>query len=207
MSVALYDKALVEKLNKWSKDTNLTITGPNETKRLFQVVTDTTNDSPIKLPLISITRKGGFEILSTEKRPLTFDGLDLEANENKSMQLNAVPIRIEYQLDVYTRYLEEADQYIRNLVFNIINYPKLQVILPYMNKNYVHDANIRLTSEISDNSDIPERLISGQFTRWSIPLFIDDAYLWDIRVRDNYKIDIKNMGIDYEIDISKEKSL
>lgn len=206
MSIALYDKALVEKLNRWSKDTNLTITGPSETKRLFQVVTDTTNDSPIKLPLISLTRKGGFEILSTEKRPLTFDGLDLEANKNKSMQLNAIPIRIEYQLDVYTRYLEEADQYIRNLVFNIINYPKLQVILPYMSKNYVHDANIRLTSEISDNSDIPERLISGQFTRWSIPLFIDDAYLWDIRVRDNYKIDIENMGIDYEIDIDKEKS-
>lgn len=198
MSVALYDKALIEKLQNWTKDTNLTITGPNETRRLFQVVADNTNDSPIKLPLISLTRVNGFEILSMEKRPLTFDGLDLDKNEKRVLQLNAIPIRIEYQLDVYTRYVEEADQYIRNLVFNIINYPKLQVVLPYMDEKFIHDANIRMTSEVSDNSDIPERLISGQFSRWSIPLYIDDAYLWDIRIRDNYKIDI-------EYTIDKEK--
>ena len=47
-----------------------------------------------------------------------------------------------------------------------------------------------MSSDISDNSDIPERLISGQFTRYTIQLEIDDAYLFDIRYRDVYSLEI-----------------
>ena len=41
---------------------------------------------------------------------------------------------------------------------------------------------------MEDNSEIPERLVQGQFTRLTLNLSIDDAYLWDFRVRDNYII-------------------
>jgi chorismate synthase len=51
-----------------------------------------------------------------------------------------------------------------------------------------HISNIRLTTEVEDNSDIPERLISGQFTRLTIGIDIDDAYLFDVRIRDNLSI-------------------
>ena len=192
MGVYLYDEAFLKKLQHWTKDTAVTLTGVNETSRLFQVIADKTNDKPINLPLIALSRKGGFEILSLEKRPITFDGMMLESTQEKALMVNAIPISIEYQLDVYARYTEEADQYLRNLIFNIINYPKLQVTLPYKDKNFTHDANIRLTSTIEDNSDIPERLIPGQFVRMSIPIYIDDAYLWDIKVRDNIMIE-KNL--------------
>ena len=49
-------------------------------------------------------------------------------------------------------------------------------------------ANIRLTTEVRDNSAVPERLIPGQFTRYTIGINIDDAYLFDVRTRDNYSI-------------------
>ncbi|MBO5711334.1 MAG: hypothetical protein J6R47_00710, partial [Acholeplasmatales bacterium] len=101
---------------------------------------------------------------------------------------NAIPIGIAYQLDIYTRYLEEADEYARNFIFNIINYPKLTIELPYESQGIKHDANIRITSDIDDNSDIPERLIPGQFTRLTLGINIDDAYLFDVRVKDNLSI-------------------
>ena len=190
MSVGLYDKTFLEKLQSWTKDTAVTIVGPDETNRLYQQIADTTNDSPIKLPFISLKRPGGFTILNTGKKPLTFDGATLDANYDKAKQLNAIPISIPYQLDIYTRYRNEADEYVRNIVFNIINYPKLDINIPYNGANYIHHSNIRLAGEIDDASDIPERLISGQFVRMSMKIDIDDAYLFDVRYRDVYSIEV-----------------
>ena len=64
MSAYYYDTALLEKIKKWTDGTNITITGVNETKRLFEVVADGNQDKPIKLPLIAITRNGGYTILN-----------------------------------------------------------------------------------------------------------------------------------------------
>ena len=185
MSVALYDDALVQKFSNWTKETNLQIYGPNEVTRLFEMEIDESNDRPIKLPLIGISRAGGYQILNQSKRPLSFDGLTLNANLEKSLQLNAIPISITYQIDVYTRYLKEADEISRNLVFNIINFPKLPVTFTYNNYEYTHNSNIRLNDTIEDNSSIPERLSLGQFSRLTLSILVDDAYLWDTRVRNN----------------------
>ena len=190
MSVGLYDETFLEKLKGWTKGTAVTIVGPDETNRLYQQIADTTNDSPIKLPFISLKRPGGFTILNTGKKPLTFDGATLDANYDKAKQLNAIPISIPYQLDIYTRYRNEADEYVRNIVFNIINYPKLDINIPYNGANYIHHSNIRLAGEVDDASDIPERLISGQFVRMSMKIDIDDAYLFDVRYRDVYSIEL-----------------
>lgn len=189
MGVRLYDEALLAKLQGWTRNTKLNITGVNDTRRVFQVIGDKTGDEPIKLPLITLSRPAGYEILNTNKKMLTFDGALIGVSEKYGKQLNAVPIQINYQLDVYAKYLAEADEYARNLVFNIINYPKVTVTLPYNDSKFEHDSNIRLLSEVQDNSDVPERLIPGQFTRLSLSLTIDDAYLFDIRVRDNISID------------------
>ena len=194
MSVGLYDKAFIDKLESWTRDTKVTIVGPNDTERLFQVIADGQNDKPIQLPLISLKRAGGFTVLNTGKRPLSFDGALLDATDENSKNLNAIPISIPYQLDLYTRYRNEADEYIRNIVFNIINYPKMIIDIPYNNEHYKHAANIRMSGDVEDNSDIPERIITGQFYRMSINIVIDDAYLWDVRYRDVY-------SIEYSIDL------
>jgi hypothetical protein len=190
LSVGLYDSTFLEKLQSWTKGTAVTIVGPDETNRLYQQIADNNNDSPIKLPFISLKRPGGFTILNTGKRPLTFDGATLDANYDKAKQLNGIPISIPYQLDIYTRYRNEADEYVRNIVFNIINYPKLDINIPYNGANYIHHSNIRLAGEIDDASSIPERLISGQFVRMSMKIDVDDAYLFDVRYRDVYSIEL-----------------
>ena len=188
MSGCIYDEALLAKLKSWAEKAQIQVLEIDETSRLVQVIADTTNDTPIKLPLIALSRQSGYEILNVNKKPLTYDGADLSTTYDKSLQLNAIPILINYQLDVYTRYLKEADSYMRELIFNIINHPTLKVTIPYNSADLVHNATIRLASTVEDNSNIPERLISGQFYRLSLKLNIDDAYLWDARVRTNVHI-------------------
>lgn len=189
MSVKLYDDAFVKKLQNWTRNTNVHITSPDETSRLFEVIADETHDSPIQLPLIALSRPGGFTVLQSTKVPMSYDGITLgSALSGRSKLLNAIPISIPYQLDVYTRYQTECDAYIRNIVYNIINYPKLEIMIPYENENLIHHSNIRMEPEVSNTSAIPERLIVGQFTRMSVKINIDDAYLWDIKYRSNYDI-------------------
>ena len=188
MSASLYDKALVNKLQNWIKDDTLKITSPNETRRLFEYKADITNDKPIELPLITLRKDPTMTILQTNKKPTSFDGWRKDVISTGTTQLNNVPIQLNYQIDIYTRYEEEAEEYVRNFVFNIINYPKLEIEIPYNNSNIKHNSNIRLLPDINNNSDIPERLIPGQFTRYTISINIDDAYLWDYRTKENARI-------------------
>ena len=196
MGVKLYDDALLAKFKRWTNNTQVRLTGVDETKRLFEVIADSNNDSNIKLPIIAISRNGGYVILNKNKRPISYAGSTAAQSAQKGAKLNVIPIGISYQIDIYTRYLAEADEYARNLVFNIINYPKLEVDIPYESLGLTQVANIRITADVEDNSAIPERLIPDQFSRFTLTIDIDDAYLFDVRVQDNISI-----SSDIQIDI------
>lgn len=203
MSVCLYDEALIKKLKNWTDKTQINIYGPEDSGRMFEVIGDNTDDKPVKLPIISLRRPGGYTILNPNKKPQTYDGFRIRstAGDEKMMKLGVIPIIISYQLDIYCRYLKEADALSRSLIFNIINHPTLEIIIPYNDINLTHNATIRVGEDVEDNSGVPERLVPGQFTRLTLAVTIDDAYLWDARPRENLSIQID--GINVEEDISK----
>ena len=191
MAIRLYDEAIYEKIKKWVKDPNMRVLSPNESSRLFQLRADQTNDKPITLPLIAISRGSNIDIATT-KRALTEDGQHIYATEDRSLVLNAIPMELSYQLDIYCKYFNEADEYLRNFLFNLINYPKISIEIPYNNTKIIHNSTIRVASPVADTSDIPERLISGQFTRLSISIKIDDAYMFSVPWLDNWSISETN---------------
>ena len=178
MSVTLYDTAVKKKIQGWVLDTNMTILAPDEVSRLYQWKADTTNDAPIELPLIAITRDRDFNIRITAKRAMSHEGLVFNSEDGISDHLNAIPITINYNVNIYTRTLEQADEYMRNFVFNLINYPTLKIEIPYNDSKLEYTSFLTLQPEISDNSDIPERLIAGQFSRMTVRFALNDAYLF-----------------------------
>ena len=198
MSVYLYDEAFIDKLRNWTKDTQIQVFSPDDTKRLYEVIADKNNDKPIELPIICLRRQTNLNITNQGKRPLTFDGMTLAQSQEAAIKLNAIPMTINYQLDIYTRYMKEADEFLRNLTFNIINYPKLTIKIPYNGFDDHHNGFIRMSEEVNNTSDIPERLINGQFTRYTFNIMIDDAYLWNIKEKGNLSIIV-------ETDIEKEQ--
>lgn len=188
MSVRLYDDALVNKIKNWVKDEKVRILSPDETLELFQKTANDNNDEPISLPIISLTRSREVDLDHPHKKMMTYDGMMLDATIDKSLQIDAIPMTLNYQLDIYTRYKYEADEYMRNFVFNLVNHPKVKVVLPYNDINYTHYSNVRLVPTIEDNSDVPNRLVSDQFTRWTISFTIDDAYLFSLPYKSNVHI-------------------
>ncbi|MBO5712067.1 MAG: hypothetical protein J6R47_04445, partial [Acholeplasmatales bacterium] len=67
MGVRFYDEAFLKKLQKWTAGTQVALTGVNETRRLFETVIDKNNDRSIQLPLIALSRPGGYTILNKNK--------------------------------------------------------------------------------------------------------------------------------------------
>lgn len=187
MSVTLYDEALLKKFKFWIKDDKLTILGVNESTDLFRYRLDENNDRPLQLPIISLSRDPRIDIVSTNKQSLTYDGFKVESKGGRTNQLNMVPITIRYQLDIYTRYDYEGQEYIRNFIFNLINYPTVAIEVPYNDSKLVMNGYIHLDNEVNDNSDIPEKLIRDQFRRHTLSFSLD-AKLYDYRTYDNWKI-------------------
>ena len=193
MSVYLYDEALVSKIKYWTEKTQIHVYGVDEIRDLFQVIADENKDKPITLPILTITRPKGYTIINSNKQPTTYNGIRVIQGQDTASMLAKIPINIQYQFDVYTRFQKEADMYMRNLVFNIINYPTLSINIPYRDINFRHNANIRITSDVMDTSNNSVKLFNGQFTRLSVTVNIDDAYLWDLRVANNLSIEDANI--------------
>ena len=204
MGVRFYDQALLEKFQKWVKDPNMTILGPSDINRTFQIIADKKQDKEVRLPLIILSRNPSFMVGNISKQPLTHNAYRYvdSADHSKTVQINAVPITLNYQIDIISRYYEEADEYVRNFIFNLINYPKLSVTIPYNGIDYVHNSSISMNPEIVDNSDNSQRLFQGQFSNWTIKFDIDNAYLFSVPITRTWEIteielDVKENDTEY----------
>lgn len=202
MGIRLYDEAVANKINSWlpkSKNRTIQVLKPDEVERLYQIEADETNDSPLQLPLIAISRESQINLLQKTMVPMSFDGLMLESDGSHTLELNAIPISLTYQLDIYTRRFDEGDELLREFIFKLINNPQIVIDLPYNNQHLKHVATLQMQASVEDTSAITERLFSGQFTRWTLRFDIVGAYLFSIPYVDNVKIgdiDISNVSGD-----------
>jgi hypothetical protein len=186
MALRYYDDVIAAKIKYWMPDDNsLRILKPEETRRLFETYADDNKDAKIKLPLIALSRNTDVELLLNIKNPRSFDGLKIEQDKAGTKQLNIIPVKLQYQMDIYAKTYEKADEYLRQYLFKLVNNPTIHIDVPYNGTTYKHIAYIRVLPNISDTSNITERIFSGQFTRWTIQFEITDAFLFNIPYKPN----------------------
>jgi hypothetical protein len=168
--------------------------------------------------MITLSRRDELELLSTAKNPKSYDGLRLIPKEvptdlttfkgenfkrakasipEGTFVYNVIPIRPEYQLDIYAKTAEECEEYVRNFLFKLINNPTMRIEIPYNDLKLEHTAYIRILPNIANTSAIAERLFSGQFTRWTIQFELHDAFLFSIPYKKNWRI------LDSEVETSE----
>ena len=189
MAFEYYDDALVGKLMKWTPtNLQLRVLKPDDTKRLMELKADDSRDKQLRLPFIALSRNNEIELLLNVKNPRSFDGLTLNKTEEKTLQMNVIPVKLQYQLDIFAKTQVEAEQYVREYLFKLINNPVIKIVIPYNGQEVPQIANIKVLSNVADTSDIPQRLFVGQFTRWTIQLEILDAFLYNLPYRQNWKI-------------------
>ena len=184
--IFLYDTALLERFKRWFNNPNITISG--DTKSLFMSQADINETESFPMPLIGITRGQTIGVLATNKKPMSFRSQRTSHNDEQIFTLNAIPINLLYQIDIYTRRRQDNDNILRELIFKLINNPALTIEIPNSDK-LTHRFNMRIRDEITDNSDIPEHLIRGEYFRSTIDIFIDDAYLFEHKGKDRWTIE------------------
>ncbi len=206
MAVTYYDDAIIYKLKKWIPEaSNLRVLKPDETKKLFEETADDNNDKPFKLPLIALSRNPDITLLSNTKQSRSFDGLKILGTPEQTAQLNIIPIKVEYKLDIYTKTYEDGEEYLRNFLFKLINNPAIAIDIPYNGAHIKHIANLRVLNTVSDTSAITERIFSGQFTRWTIQIELQDGFLFSIPYRNNWKIGEVNLEPTTSINVKGEE--
>jgi hypothetical protein len=190
MAISYYDEAVTHKIKGWLADNSkLRVLAPDETTRLIQLAAEDSNDKPLTLPLIAISRNKDIEVESAIKQNKSFDGLVI-AKDNVTAQtvhLNVIPIKTTYQLDIYTKKRIEADEYVRQYLFKLINNPQIIIDIPYNGYLVRHTANLRVLSTVSDTSDIPTHIFAGQFYKWTIQLELQDGFLFSIPQKSGWR--------------------
>lgn len=223
MAFRYYDDVIVAKLKKWIPDGDqLRILKPDESKRLFSIKADDSGDKPIDLPLVALSRNPDFNIDLNIKAPTSYDGLKIGLANAKNgrlldpatakqaeytIQMQVIPVTVEYKLDIYTKTYNEGDEYLRNFLFKLINNPKIVIEIPYNNFAIQHTANLRVLNTVSDTSDIAEHLFSGQFTRWTISIELQDGFLFSIPYKKNWRMYIDDTSIFTEAELEQLNSI
>lgn len=191
MAISYYDEAVTQKIKRWLADSSkLRVLSPDESSKLFQLTAEESDDGPIKLPIIAISRGKDIEVESTIKQNRSFDGFIIEKDSiaGTTVHVNVLPIKATYQLDIYTKKRIEMDEYVRQYLFKLINNPKIMIEIPYNGYIIRHPANLRVLSTVSDTSDIPSHLFSGQFYRTTIQLELQDGFLFSIPQKKGWRI-------------------
>ena len=191
MAISYYDEAVTQKIKCWLADSSkLRVLSPDESTRLFQLTAEENNDGPITLPILAISRGKDIEIESAIKQNKSFDGFIIEKDgiTGTTVHVNVIPIKTTYQLDIYTKKRIETDEYVRQYLFKLINNPKILIEIPYNGYTIKHPANLRVLDTVSDTSDIPSHLFSGQFYRTTIQLELQDGFLFSIPQKKGWRI-------------------
>ena len=195
MAVRYYDDAITYKLKSWIPDNSrLRVLAPNESKRLIELRALDSGDKPFDLPVVALSRKPEIELLTNIKHSKSYNGLQITSKPGTNGSLasgstalmNVIPIRVEYQLDIYTKTQDECEEYVRNFLFKMINNPLIVIEIPYNDVDIHHTANIRVLPNVADTSDITEHLFPGQFTRWTIQFELQDGFLFSIPYKQNW---------------------
>ena len=190
MAISYYDDAVTAKIKGWLADSsNLRVLNPDETKRVVELNAEDSGDKPLQLPLLAISRSKELEITNAIKQNKSFEGVVIHKDtaNASSVHLNVIPVKTLYQLDIYTKKQLEADEYVRQFLFKLINNPQIIVEIPYNNFIVKHTANLRVLNSVSDTSDIPSHLFPGQFYRWTIQLELQDGFLFSIPYKKNWR--------------------
>ena len=174
MSVKAYDDSIIKKFRQIFNDDTIYIL-PVENAIRFSAQL---NRDDVKFPMISTTRLGysirNSDINYTAKMIGSFTTRD---GKNNNIFAQTVPIRIEYQMDVFTVDRQSCDEIVRELIFFFLQHPTLQAHFDY-GLNIEHNFNLYLNDEIVDNSDTVEHVNTGVMFRNTLTFYTDDARLF-----------------------------
>jgi hypothetical protein len=174
MSVKSYDDAIISKFRSIFNDNTIYIL-PVENAIRFSAQL---NRDDVKFPMISTTRLGySIQTQNVNFAAKMIGSFATRDGKNNNIFAQTVPIRIEYQMDVFTVDRQSCDEIVRELIFFFMQHPTLKAHFDY-GLNIDHNFNLYLNDEIVDNSDTVEHVNNGVMFRNTLTFYTDDARLF-----------------------------
>ena len=173
MSVYVYDKAIAELFNSITGDAIMVQPPELAIRNIAQLDGDN-----VKFPLISINRVS-YSIREEERNfHALHSGGTVRINDNNTVdKARIIPIRINYQVDVFTVDKKMNDEIVRELLFYLSLKPTHEIYVEY-GINMKHHFNLLLDPDIQDNSDTINHINNGVLFRNTFTMYCPDAYLW-----------------------------
>lgn len=176
MSVYLYDEAIVDRLRKVTGDSRIHIVPPDLSVSFFAQF----DKDKVEYPAIVVSRGSTINVnqgLYNQVSLLKGQTVRLNSDENTVSKIKTLPIRVEWNIDVYAVDRYTCDEIVRELVFYLMTYPRFSVKVPYgvdIDQNF----DIVVSPEISDNTDLVEFPNTGEIFRETISIYTENAHLY-----------------------------
>ena len=174
MSVKCYDDAIIANFREIFNDGTISIL-PVENAIRFSAQLRKDN---VDFPMISTTRLG-YSIVSSNinQSAKTIGSFVIRDGKNNNVYAQSIPIRIEYQLDIFTVDRWSCDEITRELIFYFYQHPTLVAHFDY-GLDIDHNFNLFLNDDIVDNSDTVDHADKGVMFRNTLTFYTDDARLF-----------------------------
>ena len=174
MSVYLYDEAVVSKLREITDDSRIHIIDPTQ---VVSFLAEFANDK-VRLPAIMLSR-GQVRLLDYRNQVVTLKGQSVRRNAEDNLYVKAqlIPMRIEWNIDVFTVDRYTCDEIVRELVFYFATHPCLEVKVPYQ-LDIVQNFDVFLLQDIVDNTDLIEFPNTGERFRETITIYTENAHMY-----------------------------
>lgn len=174
MSVYLYDESVVNRLREITQDQRIHIIDPNQAVTfLAQFDYDKVN-----LPAIVVSR-GPVQLLDYRNQVVALKGQTVRRNSDNNLYVKAqlIPMRIEWNIDVFTVDRYSCDEIVRELVFYFTQQPRFEVKVPY-DLNIIQNFDVLLDTSIVDNTDLINFPNTGERFRETLTIYTENAHMY-----------------------------
>lgn len=173
MSAYLYDEALIDALKEVTKDSRITIVDPSQAFSYFAQY----NKDKVVLPAIILTRSA-VRLLDYRNQPLALKGdMARITDDNLIVRAQMIPMRIEWNIEVFAVDRRTCDEVIRELIYFVITKPRMVVHVPY-DLDIDQNFDLLLNQDIVDNSDLVEFSSRGEYFREAISVYTENAFMF-----------------------------
>lgn len=173
MSAYLYDEVLVKRLQELTSDQRICIVPPEEA---INYLAGFSKDH-VNLPAILLTRKS-VTLLDYRNQVVALKGQTAHVcRDNILVKARLIPMKIEWNLDIYAADRYSCDEIVRELVFYFTTNPRFEVQIPYQ-LDIKQNFDIFISPDIPDNSDLIEFSSRGEYYRETITLWTENAHMF-----------------------------
>lgn len=205
--IYLYDNALVDDLRKSFNPNNLpnpavVVIAPEDAVVLAAQI----QDDKIQFPVVAVRRDDNYELDdSTRNYTKLHTGISttFDNKENNFYNERSIPIKLSYELSVFTTNMEDMDEIVRELLFKYLSMYFLTIQVPYESKRKIRFGVVAdIGSGINVDSTSSTYISEGKLYGCSIKLNCEGCVLLHYTpvklTRMKTETHILNPSVDYD---------